>query len=168
MADDENKVTDQDWGAALEETRQAQGEDKAGADLDWDAAFAEVQAADDQNKKKSPGSTLASLGSEPAFFDDLNGAKPGKTADRGLDFLLDIPLEISVELGRTRMAIGDLLKMGQGAIVELNRLAGEPVDVFVNGKLLGKGEVVVADEKFGVRLTEIVSPSDRVKSLAVG
>ncbi|MFH1147794.1 MAG: flagellar motor switch protein FliN [Pseudomonadota bacterium] len=164
--DDESKATDQDWGAAFEEVRQAQAEDKGGADLDWDAAFAEVAAAEEQVNKKASGSPLASIASEPAFFDDLKDARPGKAADRGLDFLLDIPLEISVELGRTRMAIGDLLKMGQGAIVELNRLAGEPVDVFVNGKLLGRGEVVVADEKFGVRLTEIVSAPDRIKSLA--
>ena len=87
------------------------------------------------------------------------------TAARPLDFILDIPLEISVELGRTRMVINDLLQLGQGSVVELSKLAGEPLEIFVNGKLVARGEVVVVNEKFGVRVTDIVSPMERVKSL---
>ncbi len=86
--------------------------------------------------------------------------------ERELDFILDIPLELSVELGRTRMLINDLLQLGQGSIVELNKLAGEPLEIFINRKLVARGEVVVVNEKFGVRLTDIVSPMERVKSLA--
>ncbi|MBU0516417.1 MAG: flagellar motor switch protein FliN [Proteobacteria bacterium] len=87
-------------------------------------------------------------------------------AGQNLDFILDIPLEISVELGRTSMLINDLLQLGQGSVVELNKLAGEPLEVLVNQKLVARGEVVVVNEKFGIRLTDIVSPIDRVKSLS--
>jgi flagellar motor switch protein FliN/FliY len=85
--------------------------------------------------------------------------------DRSLDFILDIPLEVSVELGRTRMVINDLLQLGQGSVIELTKLAGEPLEILVNNKLVARGEVVVVNEKFGVRVTDIVSPMERVKSL---
>jgi flagellar motor switch protein FliN len=84
---------------------------------------------------------------------------------RDLEFLLDIPLLLSVELGRTKMLINDLLQLGQGSVVELEKLAGEPMEVFVNNRLIARGEVVVINEKFGVRLTDIVSPSERVRQL---
>jgi flagellar motor switch protein FliN/FliY len=84
---------------------------------------------------------------------------------KDLDFILDIPLKISVELGRTQMLINDLLRLGQGSIVELSKLADEPMDIFVNRKLFARGEVVVVNEKFGIRLTDIISPAERVKSL---
>jgi flagellar motor switch protein FliN len=85
---------------------------------------------------------------------------------RELDFILDIPLELSVELGKTRMLVNDLLQLGQGSIIELNKLAGEPLEVYINRKLIARGEVVVVNEKFGVRLTDVITPIDRVKSLA--
>jgi flagellar motor switch protein FliN/FliY len=84
---------------------------------------------------------------------------------RDLNFILDIPLEISVELGRTRLLVNDLLQLGQGSVVELTRLSDEPMDIYVNGKLFARGEVVVVNEKFGVRLTDVVSPVERVKTL---
>lgn len=84
---------------------------------------------------------------------------------RDLDFILDIPLELTVELGRTKMMVNDLLQLGQGSIVELNKLAGEPLEICINSKLVARGEAVVVNEKFGVRLTDIVSPIERVKSL---
>ncbi len=86
--------------------------------------------------------------------------------ERDLEFILDIPLELSVELGRTRMLVNDLLQLGQGSIVELNKLAGEPLEIYINRKLIARGEVVVVNEKFGVRLTDIITPMDRVKSLS--
>lgn len=158
--EDVANTTDQDWAAAFEEVNKTKQESND-TNLDWDAAFAEVKEA--EKKDKQDGAVPAVPGPSP--FDEFGEVRPGRISDRGLDFLLDIPLEISVELGRTRIPIGDLLKMGQGSIVELNRLAGEPVDVYVNGKMLGKGEVVVADEKFGVRLTEIINRADRIKNL---
>ncbi|MDX9786414.1 MAG: flagellar motor switch protein FliN [Desulfobacterales bacterium] len=84
---------------------------------------------------------------------------------RDLDFILDIPLDLTVELGRTKMLVNDLLQLGQGSIVELNKIAGEPLEIYINRKLVARGEVVVVNEKFGVRLTDIVSPLERVKSL---
>ena len=89
-----------------------------------------------------------------------------KTADgHDLEFILDIPLELSVELGRCKMLVNDLLQLGQGSIVELNKLAGEPLEIFINRKLVARGEVVVVNEKFGVRLTDIITPMERVRSL---
>ena len=84
---------------------------------------------------------------------------------RDLDFILDIPLELSVELGRSKMLVNDLLQLGQGSIVELNKLAGEPLEIYINNKLVARGEVVVVNEKFGVRLTDIISPMERVRTL---
>jgi flagellar motor switch protein FliN/FliY len=108
---------------------------------------------------------------------DVREEKEGKPATEtngplqkgisNLDFILDIPLEVSVELGRARMLISDLLQLGQGSIIELTKLAGEPLEILVNQKLVARGEVVVVNEKFGVRLTDIISPSDRVKQLGV-
>ncbi len=93
------------------------------------------------------------------------GGAAGKKDVSSLDFVLDIPLEVSVELGRAKMLISDLLQLGQGSVVELNKLAGEPLEVFVNQKLVARGEVVVVNEKFGVRLTDIISAVERVKQL---
>jgi len=82
-----------------------------------------------------------------------------------IDFILDIPLELSVELGRRKMLVNDLLQLGQGSIVELDKLAGEPLEIYINRKLVARGEVVVVNEKFGVRLTDIITPMERVRSL---
>ena len=92
-------------------------------------------------------------------------AAPGGEA-KSLDLILDIPLTVSVELGRSKMLINDLLQLGQGSVIELTKLVGEPLEVLVNQKLVARGEVVVVNEKFGVRLTDIVSPMERVQSLA--
>lgn len=84
---------------------------------------------------------------------------------RDLNFILDIPLELSVELGRTKMLIHDLLQLGQGSVIELNKLAGEPLEILINRKLVARGEAVVVNEKLGVRLTDIISPMERIKQL---
>jgi len=99
----------------------------------------------------------------PAARGSENGA--GKGESRGLDFILDLPLEVSVELGRAKLLINDLLQLGQGSIVELNKFAGEPLEILVNQKLVARGEAVVVNEKFGVRITDIISPLERVKQL---
>ncbi len=87
------------------------------------------------------------------------------TETQDLEFILDIPLELSVELGRRKMLVNDLLQLGQGSIVELNKLAGEPLEIFINNKLVARGEVVVVNEKFGVRLTDIITPMERIRTL---
>ena len=84
---------------------------------------------------------------------------------QNLDFILDIPLNVSVELGRAKVVIKDLLQLGQGSVLELDKLAGEPLEVLVNGKLVARGEVVVVNEKFGIRLTDIISPLERIETL---
>ena len=89
----------------------------------------------------------------------------GENGENDIDFILDIPLEISVVLGQTSMLISDLLKLGQGSIVELAKLAGETLEVLANQKLIARGEVVAVDEKYGIRITEIVSPMERIKKL---
>jgi flagellar motor switch protein FliN/FliY len=101
---------------------------------------------------------------------DVSG-KPDKmqgipdTSHRNLSLILDIPLRVAVELGRTKMVVNDLLNLGQGSVIELSKLAGEPMEVLVNDKLVARGEAVVVNEKFGVRLTDIISPSERVEQL---
>jgi flagellar motor switch protein FliN/FliY len=86
-------------------------------------------------------------------------------SDRNLNLILDIPLKVSVELGRTKMPVNELLKLTQGSVIELNKLAGEPMEVYVNDKLIARGEAVVVNEKFGVRLTDVISPAERVEQL---
>lgn len=92
-------------------------------------------------------------------------AKPAGASVQSIDFILDIPLKLTVELGRSKMAIRDILHLTQGSVVELSKFAGEPLEVLVNDKLIARGEVVVVNEKFGVRLTDIISPVERIEQL---
>lgn len=118
---------------------------------DWASALA--QQADASNAKKSPA------------LPDLQDSGMRTGDDVNLDVILDIPVTLSIELGRTRIAIRNLLQLNQGSVVELDRLAGAPMDVLVNGTLIAHGEVVVVNEKFGIRMTDVVSPAERVKKL---
>lgn len=95
----------------------------------------------------------------------LNNTANPDSGDVKLDVILDIPVTVGMEIGRTQLSIRNLLQLNQGSIVELDRLAGEPMDVLVNGTLVAHGEVVVVNEKFGIRLTDVVSPADRIKNL---
>ena len=106
------------------------------------------------------------------FIDDLedqieedDDEEGDKLKVQNLDFILDIPLKLTVELGRTKVIVKDLLQLGQGSVIELDKLAGEPLEILVNGKLIAKGEVVVVNEKFGIRLTDIISPVERIETL---
>jgi flagellar motor switch protein FliN/FliY len=99
-----------------------------------------------------------------AEFDDLkDDSRP--TGDVNLDVILDVPVTLSMEVGRTRIPIRNLLQLNQGSVVELDRAAGEPLDVFVNGTLVAHGEVVVVNDKFGIRLTDVISPAERIRKL---
>jgi len=89
----------------------------------------------------------------------------GGESSRRLDMLLDVPLEVNVELGRTRMTIQDLLQLGPGSVIELDKVAGEALDILVNGRLVARGEAVVVNDKFGIRITDIVSPQERIQRL---
>ena len=121
---------------------------------DWSAALAEQAAAD--------GSAAAPV--EKAAFRDFT-ASGSSVQKNDIDFILDIPVQLTVELGRTKIAIKNLLQLAQGSVVELDGLAGEPMDVLVNGCLIAQGEVVVVNDKFGIRLTDIVTPSERIRKL---
>lgn len=101
-----------------------------------------------------------------AAFDPLTAeAGLGHGSDLNLDVILDVPVSLSLEVGRTRIPIRNLLQLNQGSVVELERGAGEPLDVYVNGTLIAQGEVVVVNDRFGVRLTDVVSPAERIKRL---
>ena len=120
---------------------------------DWAAAMAEQ----DESESKEV---------EAAHFDEFSSNK-GKHVEgsENLDMILDIPVSISMEIGRTKISIRNLLQLNQGSVVELDRLAGEPMDVLVNGTLIAHGEVVVVNEKFGIRLTDVISAQERIKKL---
>ncbi|GBD39480.1 Flagellar motor switch protein FliN [bacterium HR37] len=102
---------------------------------------------------------------EEAGFEELKQEPRDELNKRSIDFLLDIPLTITVELGRTKMLVRDLLQLGQGSVIELDKLAGEPMEILVNNKLVARGEVVVVNEKFGVRVTDIITPAERIRQL---
>ncbi|MCX8028114.1 MAG: flagellar motor switch protein FliN [Thermodesulfovibrionales bacterium] len=97
---------------------------------------------------------------------DFSDSQPEqKTTKRDINFILDVPLEMSVVIGKTKILIQELLQLGQGSVIALDKLAGEPMEVLVNNKLIGRGEVVVVNEKFGIRITDIISPTERVHQL---
>ncbi|HXK55417.1 MAG TPA: flagellar motor switch protein FliN [Gammaproteobacteria bacterium] len=126
---------------------------------EWAAAL-EQQEAQEIAPKKSPAKAAS------AKFQELKDEVLTETdSEVSLDSILDVPVVISMEIGRTHIPIRNLLQLNQGSVVELDRLAGEPMDVLVNGTLIAQGEVVVVNEKFGIRLTDVISPSDRIKRL---
>lgn len=119
---------------------------------DWGAAMAEQAAAP------------AAPEAQPHVFEQFGGAG-GATAHNDLDMILDIPVQLTVELGRTKMPIKNLLQLAQGSVVELAGMAGEPLDVLINGFLIAQGEVVVVNDKLGIRLTDIITPSERLRRI---
>jgi flagellar motor switch protein FliN/FliY len=123
---------------------------------DWGAALSEQAQAD---------SILKGEAASASVFKDLGGQQLEAGTAHDINFILDIPVQLTVELGRTKIAIKNLLQLAQGSVVELNGLAGEPMDVLINGCLIAQGEVVVVNDKFGIRLTDIISPADRIKKL---
>ncbi len=125
---------------------------------------------EDENQDFESLEELEDIGGEEGDLDEIDemsgGEKGGKKVDtKSLDLILDIPLTVAVELGRSKILINDLLQLGQGSVIELTKLVDEPLEVLVNNKLVARGEVVVVNEKFGVRLTDIVTPMERVQFL---
>ena len=131
----------------------------------------EAGAIDEQADAMAEQAVADTVGEQPAQataaeFDSLEDTSAGPAAEgENLDVILDIPVTLSMEIGRTNISIRNLLQLNQGSVVELDRLAGEPMDVLVNGTLVAHGEVVVVNEKFGIRLTDVISPAERVKKL---
>ncbi len=133
-----------------------EGTDQDSMADDWAAAM--EQQAEEESKQDD---------ADTVDFDEFETAgAPIATGDNpDLDVILDIPVSISMEVGRTSITIRNLLQLNQGSVIELDRLAGEPLDVLVNGTLIAHGEVVVVNEKFGIRMTDVISPSERIKKL---
>ena len=129
--------------------------------MEDESAKEDLEALEDVDEKGEADNVgeAGEAGEEGEETDTPTGEK------KSLDLILDIPLTVTVELGRNKMLINDLLQLGQGSVIELKKLVGEPLEVLVNQKLVARGETVVVNEKFGVRLTDIVSPMERVKSL---
>ncbi|MFV1873235.1 MAG: flagellar motor switch protein FliN [Oleiphilus sp.] len=151
MSEDERLAAE--WESAMEES----GDTEDNTEDEWAAAMAEAEAAEastaDDDIKAAP------LESFKPTAD-----KPGSMAP-DLDVILDIPVTISMEVGNTSIPIRNLLQLNQGSVIELDRLAGEPLDVLINGTLIAHGEVVMVNEKFGIRLTDVVSPTERIRRL---
>jgi len=147
-----------DWAAAMAEQAQADGGD-GDASLDWGAAMAE------QAQSEADAPALKGEVARASAFEDFNAQTMNAEKMRDIDFILDIPVQLTVELGRTKLPIKNLLQLAQGSVVELDGLAGEPMDVLVNGCLIAQGEVVVVNDKFGIRLTDVITPAERIRKL---
>ena len=154
----EEDISADDWAAALAEQETTAAAD-AGAD-DWGAALAEQEAADQAAAASPPPAAPPAA----QIFQNLSSDHVQPAANN-LDLILDIPVQLNVELGRTKIAIRNLLQLAQGSVVELDGLAGQPMDVLVNGTLIAQGEVVVVNDKFGIRLTDIISPAERLRRI---
>ena len=158
---DKPDTHDDDWQQALNEQaagdEQTAGSEPAAQEDPWADALAEQQSADS-------GSAAPARSASGDVFQPL-GEDSGNRHARDLEMIMDIPVKLSVELGRTRITIKQLLELAQGSVVELDGLAGEPMDILINGYLIAQGEVVVVEDKYGIRITEIVTPSERVQKL---
>ncbi|MHB1359037.1 MAG: flagellar motor switch protein FliN [Rhodocyclaceae bacterium] len=154
---EEAQVTDDDWAAAMGEQAVAEGAaaGATAADDDWAAAMGEQAAAEKAVAAAAPAKV----------FDQLSGGGTAPAANQGFELILDIPVNLTVELGRTKISIRNLLQLAHGSVVELDGLAGEPMDVLINGTLIAQGEVVVVNEKFGIRLTDIITQQERIRKL---
>lgn len=175
----DNQTAVDDWAAAMAEqaasTLSTSTEEKKGVDH-WQTPIAEQTASSrnyhdnvkansltstgtQKNNSIMPGIQTASVFEEFSKNDELHNSR------HDIDMILDIPVQLTVELGRTKIAIKNLLQLAQGSVVELDGMAGEPMDVLVNGCLIAQGEVVVVNDKFGIRLTDIITPSERIRKL---
>ncbi|MGQ7248658.1 flagellar motor switch protein FliN [Halomonas sp. V046] len=164
-------VGDDDWAAAMNEQGDAEGaapdEDPWAEALEEQAQHEQIQqtpaSASQADAAASPAPSPAKAAGDSVFRPLGEGANSG--AARDLEMIMDIPVKLSVELGRTRLTIKQLLELAQGSVVELEGLAGEPMDILINGYLIAQGEVVVVEDRYGIRITEIITPSERVQKL---
>lgn len=147
------KSIDDQWSEAFEEEKVVQPPAQPQT---------QAQPQQPQPPQQAP-QKVREVEARPANFGNLKQENTGSVSN--MDMILDIPITISVEIGRTRMMVKDLLQLSQGAVVELEKLAGEPMEILVNGRLIARGEAVVVNEKFGIKLTDIVSPTERINKL---
>lgn len=145
-----------DWGDAMAEQAAAGVVEADSAEADWGDAMAEQEASSH---------SIQATTADAQVFSELSGKSISTDTENDIDFILDIPVQLTVELGRTKIAIKNLLQLAQGSVVELDGMAGEPMDVLVNGCLIAQGEVVVVNDKFGIRLTDIITPAERIRKI---
>ena len=156
----ENEKLAAEWESAMEESGDA---DEDGREDEWAAAMAEAGETDDDDGSDDAKDNVRAAPMEE--FPEGSNFSQGTGPAPDLDVILDIPVTISMEVGNTQIPIRNLLQLNQGSVIELDRLAGEPLDVLVNGTLIAHGEVVMVNEKFGIRLTDVISPGERIKRL---
>ena len=166
--DDKNKDvskenTDEDWDAALAKTES----DESVKSEESDESSVSAESAGEQNNLDDWADALDDTAAKatPAEFAELDDDSTPVDDEVKFDVVLDIPVTISMEVGRTSITIRNLMKLNQGSVIELDRLAGEPLDIMVNGTLIAHGEVVIVNDKFGIRLTDVMSQSERIKKL---
>ena len=158
--------TDDPWAEAMAEQAAAEAAGGATEEDPWAEALAEQAATEtaDEPAAVAPSAPATAQAAGDRVFRPLDsGIEAG--APRDLEMIMDIPVKLTVELGRTKLTIKQLLELAQGSVIELDGLAGEPMDILINGYLIAQGEVVVVDEKYGIRITEIITPSERVQKL---
>ncbi|MCK0744925.1 flagellar motor switch protein FliN [Chromohalobacter nigrandesensis] len=163
-----SKDADENTADATEDTGTSKDADENTADAEedlWAAAMAEQQSTEEESADITSGENASrAKNADHEVFKQLDEGAAG-TTPRDLEMIMDIPVKLSVELGRTRITIKQLLELAQGSVIELDGLAGEPMDILINSYLIAQGEVVVVDDKYGIRITEIITPSERVKKL---
>ena len=166
----DQNVSDDDWADAMSEQEEpTSSADAASEEEDpWAAAMAEQEAAEESEEEtaaapEEPKAPAAKAASEDVFRP--LSPDSGSSQARELEMIMDIPVKLTVELGRTKLTIKQLLELAQGSVIELEGLAGEPMDILINGYLIAQGEVVVIEDKYGIRITEIITPSKRIHKL---
>jgi len=170
-AKDEDKVDAEDWATAMQEqANAAPGSEGASPEDEWAAALAEQAQHDAEMARVAKELNQAEpdpYQAKPAkdLFPEFGAGDTDSGKMNDFHMILDIPVRVTVELGRTKLAIRDVLQLAHGSVIELEGLAGEPMDVLVNGTLIAQGEVVVVNEKFGIRLTDIITPAERMRKL---
>lgn len=148
-----------EWAAAMEEAGEGGDSGEAGVEDDWAAAMAEAGVSEEEEEPEPEPA------GDPMPLQDFSAPDGGSGDQPDLQVVLDIPVTMSMEVGQTSISIRNLLQLTQGSVIELDRLAGEPLDVLVNGTLIAHGEVVVVNEKFGIRMTDVISPQERIARL---
>ncbi|PFG11816.1 MULTISPECIES: flagellar motor switch protein FliN [unclassified Marinobacter] len=159
MSEDEKLAAE--WEAAMGESGGDSGVGPDRTEDNWDEAMAEAAGAKNSDKENDKKNNVRAAPMEEFGSDSVDTSK----GSPDLDVIMDIPVTISMEVGNTMIPIRNLLQLNQGSVIELDRLAGEPLDVLVNGTLIAHGEVVMVNDKFGIRLTDVMSPGERIKRL---
>lgn len=161
-------VSEDDWADAMSEQEETTSSADAASEEEdpWAAAMAEQEAAEESEEAKAAPEEQAPA-AKAASSDIFRPLSPdnGTSQARELEMIMDIPVKLTVELGRTKLTIKQLLELAQGSVIELEGLAGEPMDILINGYLIAQGEVVVVEDKYGIRITEIITPSERIHKL---